>query len=313
MDASFHYPPELMQLLIDTIPRLCRSKPDVMLFLKGAGLSDGMLSDLAEIVRNRPKEIDKFKIVRTALQRINEQGDATLRQRREVLRRVVEFEDFSTCWENDQLKAKGLVAEIRRVVGVKDSFTRMNQERQQRIAQAEAEQQEIQRRKADIEAVKSELCRLFRDTVPQRRGKALEAVLNKLFALEGILVREAFTIVGTGGEGIVEQIDGVVAFEGELYLVELKWLKTPMGRPEASDHLVRIYHRGQSRGILISASGYSDPAIAVCREALQRTVVVLWTLEEIVLAMEQGRSITEVLKQKIAAAVIDKNPFVRIA
>jgi hypothetical protein len=41
------------------------------------------------------------------------------------MKRLVEFEDFSTCWPDDQLKAKGLVAEILRVIDVKDSFGRM--------------------------------------------------------------------------------------------------------------------------------------------------------------------------------------------
>ena len=55
-------------------------------------------------------------MVRTTLTRLNERGEAALRERREILKRVTEFEDFSTCWPNDQLKAKGLVAEIRRVI-----------------------------------------------------------------------------------------------------------------------------------------------------------------------------------------------------
>jgi len=38
MADSFHYPPEILKLLIDTIPLLCRSKKDVLLFLEGAGV-----------------------------------------------------------------------------------------------------------------------------------------------------------------------------------------------------------------------------------------------------------------------------------
>lgn len=33
MDERFQYPPDLFNLLVDTIPLLCKSKNDVLLFL----------------------------------------------------------------------------------------------------------------------------------------------------------------------------------------------------------------------------------------------------------------------------------------
>ena len=89
-----------------------------------------MISDLeAQLAADR-ESISKFYIVRTVLTRLNEAGEAALRERREVLKRVVEYEDFSTCWPEDRLEAQGLVSRIRSVVDVKDSFTRMRQERE---------------------------------------------------------------------------------------------------------------------------------------------------------------------------------------
>jgi restriction system protein len=73
-----------------------------------------------------PAKINKYQIARTVLTRLNEQGDASLRQRREVLKSIVEFEDFSICWPNDRLKAKGLVQSIQATINAKDAFTRMN-------------------------------------------------------------------------------------------------------------------------------------------------------------------------------------------
>src|SRR4051812_5530601 len=122
MDISFHYPPDLLSLLIEAIPRLCRSKKDVLLFFTGAAVAEPLLRDLAQTVRTEPDSITKFAIARAVLTRLNERGEKTLRERREVLKRIVEFEDFSTCWPNDQLIVKGLVAQIQRLVNVKDSF-----------------------------------------------------------------------------------------------------------------------------------------------------------------------------------------------
>jgi hypothetical protein len=116
------------------------------------------------------------------------------------------------------------------------------------------------------------------DSKSQKRGKLLEGILNRLFEASDILVREAFRVTGEEGEGVVEQIDGAVEIDGYLYLVEMKWWKDHLGTAEVAPHLVKIYSRGHARGILISKSGYTQPAITTCREALsQRTVVcVSW-------------------------------------
>lgn len=257
--------------------------------------------------------VKKYEIARTVLARLNEKGDATLRERREIVKRVVEFEDFSTCWPNDQLEAKGLVAEVRRVVNTKDSFTRINLEREaekkKHIAKQQAELAKTLQKKAMLDAIKKDLYALFNESNSQKRGKALEGVLNRLFDLNGILIRDAFSIKGPQSEGVVEQIDGVIKIEGNIYLVEMKWWNEPLGVGEISHHLARIFNRGQARSIVISASGYTEPAITICKEALNQKVIVLCKLEEIVLLVEQGKNLTAFLKAKIDAAIIDKNPM----
>ena len=55
----------------------------------------------------------------------------------------MQFDDCSTCWPSDQLRAMGLVAEISRVVGVKDSFTRMKQAQEEERPQRLAEQRKL--------------------------------------------------------------------------------------------------------------------------------------------------------------------------
>jgi restriction system protein len=307
ISTAYHYPPDLFELLVQTIPLLCRSKQNVLTFFKGAGVEGRLLSGVTRKVNEDKASITKYEIVRTVLEKLNEKGDATLAARREVLRRIVEFEDFSTCWPDDRLKAQGLVAQIRQVVNVKDSFTRMREEREheqreRHVQQAEKQQQEQQRREV-MAAVKADLFALFGEQNPHRRGKKLEGVLNRLFDTSGILIREAFAVTGSDGEGIVEQIDG------EVYLVEMKWWNEPLGVETVSQHLVRVFNRGQARGIFISASGYTEPAVKTCRESLHRVVLVLCNLQEIVMLMEKEEDLKTVLKEKIRAAIVHKNPF----
>ena len=80
-----------------------------------------MLPDLESRFATNHESISKFEIARTMLSRLNEEGDRALQQRREVVKRVCEFEDFSTGWPDDQLKAQGLVAQVQKVVNVKSS------------------------------------------------------------------------------------------------------------------------------------------------------------------------------------------------
>ena len=314
VDVIFHYPPELTQLLIQTIPLLCPTKRDVLSFFRGSGVGTSMREDLEAQVRRDRDSINKYEIVRVVLERLNARGEVTLRERREILRRVTEFDDFSTCWPNDQLKAKGLVAEISRVVGVKDSFTRMRQaqeqERKLRIAQHMNKVRTAGERRAALQSLRVELGRLFGDADPVRRGKALEGVLNRLFGVDQISIREAF-VLRLNGQGIVEQIDGVVELDGELYLVEVKWWRDPLGPGDVAQHLVRVFNRGHARGIFISASDYTPAAIQSCKESLARAVFVLCGLEEFVLLLEQEADLREFLKQKVLAAIVDKNPYWR--
>ncbi|TPA31622.1 restriction endonuclease [Burkholderia pseudomallei] len=313
-DITFHYPPELFNLLVDVLPLLNRSKRDVLVFFRGAGVPDSMTSDIAARLRATPKDVNKYDMVRTVLERLNAKGESALRERREVLRRVVDFTNFDTCWPDDQLKAKGLVASIREVVNQKDAFTRMNnareEERQARLAEAQRVATEKRERSSKIEAAKQELYSLFGAAITaQDRGKKLETALNNLFQAYGVLVHKAFHLVGEAGEGIVEQIDGVIELAGVLYFVEMKWYRNPVGKPEISEHLVRLMSRAEVRGIFISASDYTEPAIHTVREFLQHKVLVLATLQEFVRLLEQQQDLAEFLARKVQAAQIYKNPY----
>lgn len=314
MDITFQYPPELFNLMVDTIPLLNRSKKDVLLFFRGAGVPDAMVADLVERLKTDAANVNKYEIARTALQRLNERGEAGLQHRREVLKRIVEFANYDTCWPADQLKAKGLVASIRDVVNQKDAFTRMNQAREEertaRLADVERVHREKQEYAARIEAAKAEFYGLFVSALtPQQRGKKLEAALNNVFKAYGILVKEAFHLVGNNGEGIVEQIDGVIELKSALHFVEMKWYKDPVGKPEISEHLVRLMSRAEARGLIISASDFTEPAVHTCREILQHKVVALCHLQEIVLLLERQGDLAAFLAQKFDAAQIHKNPY----
>jgi hypothetical protein len=310
----FHYPPDLFELLVQTIPLLNRSKENVLLFFKGAGVDENLFSDITRQVRFSKDSITKFAICRRILERINENTEKYLRERREILKRVIEFEAFSTCWEGDRLKAKGLVSEIQNVVNIKDSFTRMKQERdKERDKQRkdyEQKQKEIQDRKEKLSKVRNDLYSLFSETDAQKRGKLLETVLNDYFKVLGILIKEDFTRTGDSGDGIIEQIDGIIGLNNKIFFVEMKWKKDKIGGDDIYAHLGRIYHRTNAQGIFISASGYAPSALGAAKEALVKgALLVLFDIEEFINIIEKEIDFNQYINKKLEAATIGKNPY----
>jgi restriction system protein len=313
-DDAYHWSPELMELLNETIPLLCRSKDAVLGFLRSAGTSETLLIKFRRQLAEDRQAVSKYKIVRSVLGQLNEQGDRGLAVRREVLRRVTEFEDFSTCWPDDQLKAKGLVAEIRKVVHVKDSFTRLQQEkeaeRRKYAAERRAKEEEAAKRREQYRALRAELNGLFSMPDAHQRGTALEVLLNKIFAAEGVSIREAFVLRREDGQA-AEQIDGAIEVDGHQYVVEVKWWAKPLGKGPVAEHLVRVYGRAGVRGLMISASGFAPPAVDECERALSQKVMVLSELRELVLLMEQEHGVADWLREKARRSTLDRQPLAR--
>lgn len=318
-DDAYHYPPELSALLVEAIPKLCKSKKDLLLFFRSAGMSKCDLQSHERLLAQDPKAFNKYSATRELIAKLNERGETALRARRELLRRVTTFDDFGVCWPNDAAAARGLVAQIRDLVNVKDSFTRMKIEREaevakrseQRDAEARLRREELERR----ERVKAAFFSVFGIENAQKRGKALEGALGDLFSAHGFEVRKPFTVSGLSDDRVIEQIDGLVELDGQIYLVEMKWWNCPIGKTEVSPHLVHVYNRGgQVRGLFISYTEYTYAAIEECRSALAGgAVIVLSRVEEIVATLNAGGDLRAWLRTKARAALADKQPYTQVA
>lgn len=184
-----------------------------------------------------------------------------------------------------------------------------DREREERQAAHKAKLKKAEQKRQEIEAIHRSLCALFGATNPHERGKQLESVLNRLFEASGILVKEAFTLTDQSGSVVLEQIDGAVELDGHIYLVEMKWHKDPIGVDLVTPHISRLFLHGEARGIIISASNYTQPAIEACRGALAQKVVVLCDLQEIVMLLDAQGDLIQFIRTKANAAVTDKNPY----
>jgi restriction system protein len=233
-DLAFHYPPDVFDAVVDAVPLLTRGKRDVVMFFRGCGVDRAFLAGVERRIAEEPN-FSKYHITREVLAYMNERGDLGLGPRRQLLKRVSEFDDFSSCYPDNQMKARGAVATVAQLINKKDSFTRLQEERERELQRhRDAKRAETAKRDAERarrEQVKTDLFALFGEQNPHRRGKALEAVLNRLFQSEEILVREAFERRDdeSGGD-VIEQIDGAIEIDGQVYLVEMKWWSQTLGR-----------------------------------------------------------------------------------
>ncbi len=91
MDIIFHYPPELLSLLIETLPKLCKNKKDLLVFFQGAGVDKSLLTPYDALLNTNRDSFKKHTVTRELLTKLNELGECSLRERREILKRVTEF------------------------------------------------------------------------------------------------------------------------------------------------------------------------------------------------------------------------------
>jgi hypothetical protein len=70
--------------------------------------------------------------------------------------------------------------------------------------------------------------------------------------------------------------------------------------------------RAEARGIFISASDYTEPALQTTRGFLQQKVLILATLQELVLVLERQLELVEFFTKKIHAAQMKKNPYLKL-
>src|ERR1700680_4951216 len=98
---EYQYPPELFELLANAISLLSKSKPGVLAFFWSAGVNKVDTNDLEKRVIEDRSSISKPEIAQKVLTRLCEKKGAGLGTRRAVLQRVVDWDDFYTCWDKD--------------------------------------------------------------------------------------------------------------------------------------------------------------------------------------------------------------------
>jgi restriction system protein len=306
LDRSYHYPLEVLELLVATIPRLIKTRAGILEFFAEAGAPKELIAEWrAKLHQGRMGVSSKYHLVRGFLRGLNTLGDDGQAVREEVLRRLARHADFSTGWEDDRQRAEELVARIRELAGETDAGTWNTACHEALTRQAPLETgQDSEHPLTGLEALKRDLYRAFRVTDPAERRAILDSVLPRLFTCHDIPTRQATAAPPVDDAAVL------IDFEEALFLVELRWSDRPLDFRQLAPHLVTLYGCPDLRGLLISSSGFTDQAIRDL-SSIQPQRLVLCHLQEIVLLLEQGRDLKEWLRAKVRAAETEQKPFVR--
>jgi hypothetical protein len=163
---------------------------------------------------------------------------------------------------------------------------------------------DMEHRREDLEAVKCDLYQAFRVSDPAQRRAILGSALPRLFTCHGVAARQAPAPPQSDAAVLID-------FDEALFLVELKWSDKPLDFRQLAPHLVTLYDCPDLRGLLISSSGFTDQAIRDL-SSIMPPRLVLGQLDELVLLIEQGRDLKDLLRAKVRAAETAQKPFVRV-
>src|SRR5271166_4832188 len=117
LDRSYHYPVEVLELFVETIPRLIKTRADIFGFFEDAGAPKELIAEWRAKLHPGRMNISKFHLARGLLRGLNALGDDGHAVRREVLSRLARHVDFSAGWEDDRRRAEELVSRIRELAG----------------------------------------------------------------------------------------------------------------------------------------------------------------------------------------------------
>ncbi|MDD2978860.1 MAG: restriction endonuclease [Hespellia sp.] len=312
MSTYFHYPPDLFNLLVDTIPRLNRSKKDLLIFFQNVGVPVENLQSYYSLLSTNRSQFKKYDVTRDILTALNQQSDKMLGVRRKLLQRVIEFETFDICYPNDKDRAKANVSDIKKMVQLKDTVTKyenyLSKEQNEKIKSQQEKVNRIKKSKEHFEELWNNFNLLFRIQNPQERGKKLEKVLNELFAYFQIGVKEDFVIYDEEIRKNYEQIDGVIEINHYLTLLEMKWEKSAIGADKVARFMSRLLVRKNVDGIIISYSSFAETAILTAKEALAVSVLALVELKDIFDVLNQKKDLSDFFSELIKNVKLYKNP-----
>jgi len=227
-----------------------------------------------------------------------------------LMSEVIKIEDFShlSRLEDGAEKAKKAKESVNALKTlVKEHFDlfekqRISEEKRKAAYEKMLRNQGVRDRLKEIE---KDYLGLISGTNPQRRGFALERVLQDLFILFDLDPKASFRIVG-------EQIDGAFTFDNTDYILEAKWQQEPVGARELDSLHSKLARRTleNTLGLFLSINGYSNDAVKA--HSSGRRLMILMDGSHLMAVIESRIDLMQLLLRMRRHASQTGNIYLRI-
>lgn len=163
----------------------------------------------------------------------------------------------------------------------------------------------VEERSKELSDIKQTFLSAFTDQDRQGAGYALEDILMRLFALEGIEYRKPYKTE-------TQQIDGHFKFEGFDYLVEAKWEKSPPNEQKIGGFERKVNTKLEStRGVFFSVNGFRKEVVQKFEG--KKGNIILFSGEDLIHILEGRISLKEAIQIKIEKAAQEGKPYTTIS
>lgn len=143
----------------------------------------------------------------------------------------------------------------------------------------------------------------LRNLAPQPRGYAFEDFLKRAFDLFGLQAREPFRNVG-------EQIDGSFLLDDQIYLLEAKWTRNPIGVADLHAFHGKLEKAAWTRGLFVSYGGFTNDGLTAFGPAKR---LICMDGRDVYDALEKQIPLADLLRAKIRRAAETGHPFIPFA
>ncbi len=135
---------------------------------------------------------------------------------------------------------------------------------------------------------------------PQQRGIKLENLISKVLEFAG-WQQEANVTTS------YEQIDVVIHYNREFYLIECKWEKKPIEADVVDKLFGKLSRRAGTHGILMSMSGFTKGCENCVKDLTNQKLILLFGKEDIEQIVSNPKSFEELFNNKYKELVMRRN------
>ena len=280
MSLPAHY----LQLVQDAALKSFWRRDTLNDFLRRCGVAERFLATWSKDETKR----ELLKRVFPLLER-NEKGPAVIAKMARELADQKAFPDL-VGWEDTEQKLKDAKSSV---AALAEYLRRDREAAEKERAQAEVRKRSAEfraanvQRQQDLECLSTRLNNLAAEIGSQRAGYRFQDWFYDLVGYFEIPARRPYWNEG-------RQIDGSITVEGTTYLIETKFTREQASVTDIDSFLVKVGDKADNTmGIMLSMSGYSDPAIK--QASKPKTPLLLMDYNHIYLVLHGGWRLSEVV------------------